>query len=48
MPNGVGGVADDGGPPLLPVVGTGGEAALLPGLDGHLQVRVRVEEHPFL
>jgi len=29
-------------------VGTGGETALLPWLNGHLKIRVRIEEHPFL
>ena len=48
MPNWVGGITDDSRPPLLPVVGTGREAALLPWLNGHLKVRVRIEEHAFL
>lgn len=48
MPNWIGGVADDSGPSLLPMVGTGRETALLPWLNGHLKIRVRIEEHPFL
>ena len=46
MPHGVGGVGDDGGAPLLAVVTEGGEHTPLPRVDGHLQVGVRVEEHP--
>lgn len=48
VPNWISGVTDDGGPSLLPMVGAGGETALLPWLNGHLKVRVRIEEHPFL
>lgn len=48
VPNGIGGVADDSGPSLLAVVGTRRETALLPWLNGHLKIRVRIEEHPFL
>ena len=48
MPNWISGVTDDSRPPLLPMVGTGGETALLPWLNGHLKIRVRIEEHPFL
>ena len=48
MPDRVGGVGDDGGAPLLAVVTECGEHASLPRVDGHLQVWVRVEEHPLL
>lgn len=48
MPDGVGGVTDDSRPSLLPMVGTGGETAFLSWLNGHLKVRVRIEEHSFL
>lgn len=48
VPYRIGGVADDGGPSLLPVVGARRETALLPWLNGHLKVRVGIEEHPFL
>lgn len=48
MPDGVGGVGDDGRPPLLPVVAEDGEDAPLPRVDGHLQVRVGVEKHSLL
>lgn len=48
MPDGVGGVGDDGRPALLPVVAEDGEDAPLPGVDGHLQVRVRIEKHALL
>lgn len=48
VPRGVGGVEDDGGAPLLTLVGELGEASPPAGLDGHLQVGVGVEEHPLL
>lgn len=48
VPHRVGGVGYDRGASLLAVVGKLREAAPLPGLDGHLQVRVWVEEHAFL
>ena len=48
MPDRIGGVADDSGPSLLPMVGAGRKTALLPWLNGHLKIRVRIEEHPFL
>lgn len=48
VPHRVGGVGFDGGASLLAVVGELGEAAPLPGLDGHLQVGVGVEEHALL
>ena len=48
MPDRVDGVADDPWPLLLAVVGQGREGAVLAGLDGDLQVWVRVEEHPLL
>lgn len=48
MPHRVGGVGDDGRAPLLAVVGELRQAAPLAGLDGHLQVRVWVEEHALL
>lgn len=48
VPHGVGGIGDDGGPPLLAVVGELGEGRPFPGLNGHLQVRVRVEKHALL
>lgn len=48
VPDGVDGVSNDGRPSLLPVVAKDGEDAPLPGVDGHLQVRVRVEEHALL
>lgn len=48
VPNWISGVTDDSRPSLLPMVGTSGETALLPWLNGHLKVRVRIEEHPFL
>lgn len=48
MPHRVGGVGDDGGAPLLAVVGELWKATSLPRLDGHLQVGVRVEEHALL
>lgn len=41
-------VADDTGAFLLAVVRQGGEDAVLPRLDGELQVGVRVKEHPLL
>ncbi len=48
VPHRVDGVGYDGGASLLAVVGEFWEAAPLPGLDGHLQVGVRIEEHSFL
>jgi hypothetical protein len=30
------------------MVGAGRKTALLPWLNGHLKIRVRIEEHPFL
>lgn len=48
VPHRVGGVGYDGGASLLAVVGELGEAAPLPGLNGHLQVGVGVEEHALL
>lgn len=48
MPHRVNGVGYDGGASLLAVVGEVGEAAPLPGVDGHLQIGVRVEEHALL
>lgn len=48
MPHWVGGVGYDGRAPLLAVVGELGEATSLAGLDGHLQVRIGVEEHALL
>lgn len=47
-PHRVGGVGYDGGSPLLSVVGEFREAAPFARLDGHLQVRVWVEEHTLL
>lgn len=48
VPHWVGGVGYDGRAPLLAMVGELGEAAPLARLDGHLQVRVGVEEHALL
>jgi len=48
VPDGVGGVSDDGRASLLAMVAEGGEHASLPGVDGHLQVGVGVEEHALL
>lgn len=48
LPDGVHGVAHDLGSPLLPMVGEGREDAVFPRLNGNLQVRIWVEEHPFL
>lgn len=48
VPHRVNGVGYDGGAPLLAVMGELGEAAPLPGLDGHLQIGVWVEEHALL
>lgn len=48
VPHRVGGVGCDGGASLLAMMGELGEAAPLPGLDGHLQVGVGVEEHALL
>lgn len=48
MPDGVNGVGDDGRSALLSVVAEDGEDAPLPRVDGHLQVRVWVEEHALL
>lgn len=48
LPNRVDGVTDNAGAFLLAVVGQRGIEAVLAGLDGDLQVGVRVEEHPFL
>lgn len=48
VPNWICGVTDDSRPPLLTMVGTSGETALLPWLNRHLKIRVRIEEHPFL
>lgn len=48
LPDGVHGVAYDLGSPLLSMVREGGEDAVLPRLNGNLQIRVWVEKHPFL
>lgn len=48
MPDGVGGVGDDGRAAFLSVVAEDREDVPLPRVDGHLQVRVGVEEHAFL
>lgn len=48
VPHRVGGVSYDGGASLLAVVGELGESAPLPGLDGHFEVGVGVEEHALL
>lgn len=48
MPYGVGGVSDDGRSSFLSVVAEDGEDAPLPRVDGHLQVRVRIEKHALL
>lgn len=48
VPDGVNGVSDDGRSSLLAVVAKDGEDAPLPGVDGHLQVRVWIEEHALL
>ena len=45
MPEGVGGVGDDGRSPLLSVMAEDWEDAPLPRVNGHLQVRVRIEKH---
>lgn len=47
-PLGVDGVAHHSGALLLAMVRQRGEDAVLPGLDGQLQVWVRIEEHPLL
>lgn len=44
----VDGVADHSRAFLLAVMGQRGEDAVLPRLDGELQVRVGIEEHPLL
>lgn len=48
MPDGVDGVRDDGRSSLLSMVAEDREDASLPGVDGHFQVRVRIEEHALL
>lgn len=48
VPDGVGGVGDDGRPALLSVVAEDWEDVSLPRMDGHLQVWVRIEKHAFL
>ena len=48
LPDGVDSVADDAGAFLLAVVRQRRENAVLAGLDGNLQVRVRVKEHALL
>lgn len=48
VPHRIDGVSYDGGAPLLAMVGELGKPASLPGLDGHLQVGVWIEEHALL
>ena len=48
VPDRVGGVGDDGGATFLSVVCERRQAPPPAWLDGHLQVRVRVEEHALL
>lgn len=48
LPDGVHSIAYDFRSPLLPVVREGREDAVLPRLNGNLQVRIWVEKHPFL
>lgn len=48
MPDGIHSVAYDLRSPLLSMVREGGEDAVLPRLNGNLQVRIWVEKHPFL
>ncbi len=48
LPNRINGIADDAWSLLLAVVRQGREDAVLAGVDGDLQVGVRVKEHAFL
>lgn len=48
VPHRVDGVGYNGGAPLLAMVSEFGEAAPLPGQDGHFQVWVRIKKHPLL